>query len=91
MEKDKKIAKSPNKSQTSISPSNGYKDKFQKIGKFYGMKNSFTGANDHEKKKDFQFHAPTTPEIKPEHRKQKNKEKQKEEREYLNVFEDDDL
>ena len=76
MQKDKKIAKSPNKSQASISPSNGYKDKFQKIGKFHGMKNSFT--NDHEKKKDFQFHAPTTPEIKPQHKKQKNKDKQKE-------------
>lgn len=41
----KKVGKSPNKSQTSISPTNGYQDKFQK-GK-YKMKNSFTGATDH--------------------------------------------
>ena len=45
-EMEKKIAKSPNRSQASISPTSGYKDKFQKIGKYQGMKNSFTGGTE---------------------------------------------
>ena len=60
---EKKIAKSPNRSQASISPTSGYKDKFQKIGKYQGMKNSFTGGTENDKKSDIDFQTPTTPNI----------------------------
>ena len=60
-------SKSVNKSQNSVSPASGFKDKFKQLqGKTYDMKRSFTnsGTGITKEKMEKLFPPPKTPEIK---------------------------
>jgi hypothetical protein len=88
--RDKDDKSCHNRSQASISPTNGYKDKMKAYvdGKQIEMKRSFTGGGTIIEKKLLKKDAvvaPTTSDIKSQVGEKKG------ERECLNVFEDEDL